>query len=42
MALSLDELPDDVESLKALILAADVKNVGLAAEAIGCSTSKRF
>jgi transposase len=32
MALSLDELPDDVESLKALILAADVKNVGLAAE----------
>jgi transposase len=32
MALSLDELPDDVESLKALILATDVKNVGLAAE----------
>ncbi len=32
MALSLDDLPDDVESLKALILAADVKNVGLAAE----------
>jgi transposase len=32
MALSLDELPDDVESLKALILAAAEKNAGLAAD----------
>jgi transposase len=32
MALSLDELPNDVESLKALILAADAKNANLATE----------
>jgi transposase len=32
MALSLDDLPDDVESLKALILAADAKNARLATE----------
>ena len=32
MALSLDELPNDVGSLKALILAADAKNANLATE----------
>lgn len=32
MALLLDQLPDDVESLKALILAADAKNARLAAQ----------
>jgi transposase len=32
MALSLDDLPNDVKSLKALIIAADEKNAGLAAD----------
>ena len=32
MALALDDLPNDVESLKALIIAADEKNAGLAAD----------